>query len=377
MTSNPNEILEAALDVVRQPDFVQDEKLNAQQYHWIRTICQRAEHHKAIVAALLTSLLKKVVTPEQDIRQHKIVLPNGYSGRSFDTLYVTPFLSRHFRHLAMAESGWLTRSLEQLAPFDLQFPGRIRDAAVKDAFLRILDSLQNDSASAYDYMLVLLAELNALAAQFPSRTESQALSFVSVQTITQALKAHFFTRYSGSGASRLPVVALYSIYQLLMDTKRYDGKRLLPLKKHTTSDRRARSLADIEIIENESGAFFEIVEIKHQKPVTIGMLETLHAKLSGMQVSRCYVLTTADPNIGIEEQVSVETFIQEISLQTGCEIIVNGVIPSLKYYLRLVDRPERFLQLYSDNLYADAQQSGDVKSVHLKQWDALLKEITS
>ena len=36
---------------------------------------------------------------------------------------------------AMAESGWLTRSLEQAHPYTLDYPGKITPKIVKEAFL--------------------------------------------------------------------------------------------------------------------------------------------------------------------------------------------------------------------------------------------------
>lgn len=47
-------------------------------------------------------------------------MDKGYSGRSFDTKYITPFMKFKFPKIAMRESGWLTRSLEQLEPYDLK-----------------------------------------------------------------------------------------------------------------------------------------------------------------------------------------------------------------------------------------------------------------
>ena len=43
-------------------------------------------------------------------------MEGGYSGRSFDTKYITPFLKQKRFLGAMKESGWLTRSLEQNIP---------------------------------------------------------------------------------------------------------------------------------------------------------------------------------------------------------------------------------------------------------------------
>lgn len=69
------------------------------QRRWIETIVEKAESHKAVLAILITPFVKKIETPTQDIRYHKKELPNGYSGRGFDTSHVTPFIAEKFQRL--------------------------------------------------------------------------------------------------------------------------------------------------------------------------------------------------------------------------------------------------------------------------------------
>jgi phosphoribosyl-ATP pyrophosphohydrolase len=101
------------------------------------------------IAVLITSLLKKVVSPNQDIRLNRKEFEGGYSGRSLDTHAITPWLKHHFPRFAPKESGWLTRSIEQPHPFNKEFPGKIRNKKVKEAFLSILDSIESESKKEY------------------------------------------------------------------------------------------------------------------------------------------------------------------------------------------------------------------------------------
>lgn len=78
----------------------------------LHTMATHAEDQKAVLSALITVLTYKICYPEQDIRYHQDKMPDGYSARTFDTKYVTPFMKAHFRHLAMSESAWLTRLIE-------------------------------------------------------------------------------------------------------------------------------------------------------------------------------------------------------------------------------------------------------------------------
>ena len=79
--ANPQEILENAY----QKALSATGNLNPEQVLWVQAIVTHSETQKAVLAALITSLTKKLETPTQDIRYHKIELPNGYSGRVYDT----------------------------------------------------------------------------------------------------------------------------------------------------------------------------------------------------------------------------------------------------------------------------------------------------
>jgi DNA (cytosine-5)-methyltransferase 1 len=105
-------------------------------------------------------LVKKIEDPTQDVRYHKTELPNGYSGRSFDTSYVTPFIAEKFQRFAMKSgSGWLTRSLEQAHPYTLTYPGRILDKAVREAFLQILNDIEENLVNPQKYLHAIFTSL--------------------------------------------------------------------------------------------------------------------------------------------------------------------------------------------------------------------------
>lgn len=91
--------------------------LDAMLVKWIDRILENAEGNKGLLAVLVTLTLHKIVDCKQDIRLHQAQIPGGFSGRTIDSKYVTPFLKK-MQFPAMAESGWLTRSLEQPYPYD-------------------------------------------------------------------------------------------------------------------------------------------------------------------------------------------------------------------------------------------------------------------
>ena len=57
-----------------------------------------------------------------------------------------------------AQSGWLTRSLEQPYPYNLDYNGKISDKVVKEAFLNILDFVEKNPRSAKNILRLLLNE---------------------------------------------------------------------------------------------------------------------------------------------------------------------------------------------------------------------------
>lgn len=87
--------------------------LNEQQLQYVTNIVEKEEVFKGVYTVLVTSLVYKSLNSHQDVRLHQAKMRNGYSGRTFDTKYITPFLKSKRFSGSMKESGWLTRSLEQ------------------------------------------------------------------------------------------------------------------------------------------------------------------------------------------------------------------------------------------------------------------------
>lgn len=71
---------------------VEPKDLTLKQFGWVQSVVEKEETLKGVYSVLVSSLTYKCLNPEQDVRYHKVELENGYSGRSFDTKYVTPFL---------------------------------------------------------------------------------------------------------------------------------------------------------------------------------------------------------------------------------------------------------------------------------------------
>jgi DNA (cytosine-5)-methyltransferase 1 len=275
----------------------------------------------------------------------------------------------------MKESGWLTRSIEQPHPFTLNFPGKIRDRKVKESFLQILNDIEENKADPQKYLIalfvLLVSQTNMDKIKLVHRISSKD---VSINLIIKCLTSHFFEKYHVSGGSRLPVVAIYSIYELLIrDVARYRRKKLKALKSHISPDMRSGAIGDIEIIDGNN-EYFEAVEIKHNIPINTTIIEDAYEKFKEMPLTRYYLLTTAKPNIKSGEEEKVTVLVQEIKKKHGCEVIVNGIIPSLKYYLRLLQDPLEFIERYTTNLRLEFSKTTEIKKEHIKIWNNIIKE---
>lgn len=149
---------------------------------------------------------------------------------------------------------------------------------------------------------------------------------------------------------------------------RYKNCHLLKLGSHTASDRTSKSAGDIEVAKNNSDSIFEAVEIKLDKPITPQIIQVTYEKINKFGVERYYVLS------GVEQkQDDVEKNAQlafEIQQEHGCQLIINGLYPSLKYYLRLITAPKEFLDKYIELVENDTE----LQSVHKERLQELMDE---
>lgn len=340
--------------------------LSKAEIELLETILQYSEQAKGVLTVFITSVVYKILNPNQDIRNHQDGIAGGYSGRTFDSRYITPFL-KGCRFPSMAESGWLTRSLEQKVPYDKNYTGAIKPDNLKASFLTLLDKIQN-GANCEKYLsflfqgLIIKRNLQSIDLAKPTT--------LSINTILNLLHDHFNEKYKAEGASRLPVLALYAVYQCLInEAKRFDGKELLPIESHTSADTRSGRIGDIEIIDDNKRSF-EAVEVKHGIVITLQLVQDAYSKFQTTPVNRYYILSTA-PAADKDEWNKIQEEIQRIKNVHGCQLIVNGIMPSLKYYLRLLNNTFEFIENYVNLLEADKA----LKFEHKEMWNQLISKL--
>lgn len=328
-------------------------------------LLEHSENSKGCYTVFLTSLVFKTLHPNQDIRYHQANMTGGvgYSGRSFDTSYITPFL-KHHKFPAMQESGWLTRSLEQKVPYDKQYTGAIRPKKLKVAFLEAIDFIQFCEQDQRELILLYFLE-GLIRNRETTKIEVATPRNLSISQIILLLQKHFSHNYMTSGTARLPVIAIYSIYQMLMnELQRFSsGYKLLDLEAHTSADSQSGRMGDIDIVgQNEEP--FEAVEVKFDIPISPSMVQIAYDKFISTSMKRYYILSTA----GVEDEGEINKLILEIKNIHGCQVIVNGIYDTLKYYLRLLNDPSAFLEAYATNLKNDPT----IKFGHKEYWNKLI-----
>ncbi|MFP4318439.1 MAG: hypothetical protein ACLFM4_02775 [Phormidium sp.] len=340
-------------------------KLPNEISQYIQTIAENVLNYKGVYTVLVTLLIHKTLHKKQDIRYHQEQLKNGFSGRTIDTKYITPTLKK-LGLPAMSETGWLTRSLEQAQPYTLNYRGNISNSDVKTAFLKIIDYVQVHHPGQAENILVILLkkvikENKHIAIQPIQNPES-----VKISQIIDILKKHFESPYKVRGASKLPVLSFYAMFSILMkELKRYDGCYLGDLGSHTASDRTSKTAGDIEIFRSNH-QLIEALEIKHKKTIDASIIRVVRDKIYKFNPERYCIFSSG--NVEVSE---IEPLIREISEEHGCELIVNGIYPTLQYYFRLIDSRSEFLNGYSSLVEKDRE----LKPIHKKKWNELVREL--
>jgi DNA (cytosine-5)-methyltransferase 1 len=315
---------------------------------------------------IVTCLAIKSAKPQVDIRYHQVQIQNqtersaGFNFRGVSEKVVYPWLNEHA--FEGAKSGWQTRTFERPKPYMLSYDENIGD--IKESFLITFDEVEEHDAPAADalahliYLQLLHRESKKINLSIP-RTQD-------IQLITQVFAKHFFYPYkSVKGASRLPVLALYAIYSVLLgQLARYQGMELRPLEEHSAADSQTGAVGDIEVVRVGTDDVFEAIEVKHNIALNERIIQDAATKIMNKSVDRYYILTThttCEPDDLLQQKIT------RIKLLYNCQLIANGVIPSIKYYLRLLSNPSLVFQKYVELLATDSA----IKHEHREVWNNL------
>lgn len=333
--------------------------------NFIITIGENINTQKGVFTVLVTLITHKILYPKQDVRFHQSGLKGGFSGRTIDTQFITPTL-KQLGLPSMAESGWLTRSLEQNYPYNLNYNGKISNKKVKEAFLRIIDYIQNNPKLTNNVLRLLLFQaIKDRNNTFVPIIKMENFDYLHIDSIISALDEHFRNKYSIHGGSKLPVLAFFAIYKcLISELKRYNKTQLANLGSHTASDKTSKTAGDIEIFKSKK--LFEAIEIKLDKEIDIQIVRIAIEKIIKYNPKRYYILSYK----GIKENdlLEIKELTSKLQNEHGCQLIINGLLPTIKYYLRLISSLENFITNYSELIEKDKE----LQKIHKEKWNELI-----
>lgn len=330
-------------------------------------LTEKAETASAAFTNIITGLAIKIWEPELDVRFHQIQIQansalgkSWFNHRGLSEKVVYPWLSQ--KNFAGAKSGWQTRTLERPKPYTRDYDENI--SYVKEAFLEIYESTNernvDDIKSELAYLLY-----RQLAIREGRVIDLATPNIDVISTIIGHFKAHINYKYAGKGASRLPVLAVFATLKLVSkEISRYENVELKDLEEHSAADSQTGSAGDIEFADS-SGKVFEALEIKHNILVDKAMISDAEKKISPFQLDRYYVLTTAE---NCTPDLEMTNYLSQIQTRIGCQVIVNGVFPSIQYYLRLVKDPSEVYKLYTQLLAVDSS----VTHEHRETWNQII-----
>ncbi|MDR0820207.1 MAG: hypothetical protein LBN19_01600 [Endomicrobium sp.] len=131
----------------------------------IDVMIKKMECNKSLISAIITSLIKKISSPKQDVRLHRVDFANGYSARVLDTRVTTPFFKNNFPKYANKENAFLTLATRKQIKWTKEDGQnlKIRDKELKNSFLNIFEQIEVKGTNPEQYLKYLLFRLIKLS----------------------------------------------------------------------------------------------------------------------------------------------------------------------------------------------------------------------
>ncbi|MGM3305692.1 hypothetical protein ACSQ6I_06805 [Anabaena sp. WFMT] len=123
---------------------------------------------------------------------------------------------------------------------------------------------------------------------------------------------------------------------------------------------------ELHEIFDKNNHLVEAVEIKHGQEITLQIVYRAKEKILKYNPGRYYILASKD--VKKSEAAQINEVIKEMALEHGCQLIVNGIIPTIKYYLRLIMSITDFIELYSKLIESDTE----LQKIHKEKWNEIL-----
>ncbi len=325
-----------------------------------------------LITCLVCSSVDDIIDPRFHRRPSKVMPepsnPDGwFSGRTVSEKIIYPWME--LRGFRTAKSGWQTRTFERPKPYMLDYQENI--AIIKEPFLETLDFASKNRTELRKLIAYLLRKEIEYKKQKIYLTGSVAKNRIGneilITDVIDALEKHF----SSPNSTHLPVIAIYSIYEMLInEVENYSGLTLRELESHQASDSRTGAVGDIEL-EDSDADVIEGIEIKHGIEIDLSILLRAKEKIMKSNLKRYYILTTHRNCTAINN--NAVDIIRQVYSSHGCQVIVNGVVPTIRYYLRMCSNPSKFIDNYSKNITSKSS----VTTEQLQIWKDLQDQLNT
>lgn len=352
----PSEILDIAFQRARS-DITRQLVTDVEIIDKVDFVCRNIQN-RAGIRLLLACLLAKAHNPRVDIRKPYTEIGGSdcYSGRTYDELYISPFIMKH-QLPCNPTTAFLTPALRNrniaLAP-DLNLVGR--PPKLYQATLQLLTDVETGKVSAEDLLAETIRTLlvfrdekqrwmNTVIEGLKSSEDSVPLA---AEAIVVLIEQHLKCR----GASRLPVLVVAAAY---LAAAKHLGERILPLKSHTAADEQTGAIGDLEITLLGDDNIITSYEMK-MKRVTREDIDRSLQKITDYPGKRIdnYIFITTDV---IDEQVKdYAASIYERS--GGIEVVILDCISFLRHFLHLFYRLRmQFLNYYQELVLVEPESA--------------------
>lgn len=319
--------------------------------------------------ALLTLALYKSAEPSQDIRYNKAEHDDGFSARAIDSNVTVPFLMQESLPKSV-ESHWLTQTLSFAEPWTRAVNLKTQPKKVGPLLIEAVNLLQElpddeQQQAAESVAVILMARL--VAERNRSKVDVTRPKGLTIAEIRGLLNGMLRQRFK-TGSPRLPQLMIYAIYQALFEGEiaRYADCTLEPVGRMKAADRKSGTVGDIVV--SRTNRPMEAVETKYDLPITLSIVGEAMEKVKSHSVERYLILSTAGIDVSDREQIMQR--IEEFKRSNGCEIIVNGVLETVCYYLRLLPNTNAFVDAFAALLESDE----DLDYEHRVAWNAFCAE---
>ena len=316
--------------------------------------------------AALTLLAYKCCDPTQDIRAHKAEHEGGIAARTFDTKVTVSFLAEKSLPRS-SESHWMSQSLSFAGPFKSGSNVNTRPQNVGPLLVSVINHAHSCKGKVHANVLLVALFVSLIEFRNMQSVDLTLPKTLPISGVRNLLNQHFQFKYKHN-APRLPQIAVYAIYLcILKSVERYSDQELEKLQRMKAADRKTGTVGDVVV--SRRGNPVEAVEVKFGRPISYTHVVEAIEKVRSESVSRYYILSTS--GLSNADKVQIEKKIIEFRLKNGCEIIVNGVVETICYYLRILPDTTEFLQNYTNLMNDD----DDVDYEHRNAWNEICKTI--